>query len=119
MKRFAAWAAASMMAIAAGLPGAGVAAEKNAAGALGALSGMTVPNAELGKQQARGVDLKLNGLAVTGGATNGNAVIGNSLTGFTRNDNSINNNTGITTVFQNTGNNALFQSSIAINITLH
>jgi hypothetical protein len=49
----------------------------------------------------------------------GNSVSGISATGMITTTNSVNNNMGITTVFQNSGNNSLFQQSMAINITLH
>ena len=39
--------------------------------------------------------------------------------GTITNNNSINGNTGITTVFQNTGNNSLFQSQTIINIAIN
>jgi hypothetical protein len=42
-----------------------------------------------------------------------------SQTGNIQNNQAINNNTGITTIFQNTGNNSLFQSSTTVNITVH
>ena len=57
--------------------------------------------------------------ALSNGALKGNAVIGTSDTGMITTTNSINNNTGITTVFQNSGNNSLFQQSTSINITVH
>ena len=46
-------------------------------------------------------------------------MIGSSTTGLISNTNSVNNNMGITTVFQNSGNNSLFQQSTAITITIH
>jgi hypothetical protein len=42
-----------------------------------------------------------------------------SATGTITTTGSVNNNMGITTVFQNSGNNSLFQQSTAINITVH
>ncbi|WP_297368649.1 hypothetical protein [Acidocella sp.] len=42
----------------------------------------------------------------------------NSVTGGISNNQSVNNNTGLTTVLQNTGNNALLQSSMTINIAV-
>jgi hypothetical protein len=56
--------------------------------------------------------------SLSNGAVRGNAVIGTSDTGTIATTNSINNNTGITTVFQNSGNNSLFQQTTSINITL-
>jgi len=92
---------------------------------LGTLSGTALPAAELGRQQARGIDninvdtnYTFDG-ALSNGALRGNAVIGPSDTGSITTTGSINNNTGITTVFQNSGNNSLFQQTTSINITVH
>jgi hypothetical protein len=91
-----------------------------ASGILGALAGTAVPAAELSRQHARGIDTNytFDG-ALSNGALRGNAVIGPSDTGSISTTGSINNNTGITTVFQNSGNNSLFQQTTAINITVH
>ena len=84
-----------------------------------------MPTADLGRQQARGskiinVDTSFNfDGALSNGALHGNSVIGNSATGTITTTDSVNNNTGITTVFQNSGNNSLFQATTSINITLH
>lgn len=84
--------------------------------ALAALAGAAVPNAELGRSRARGI-------LVNGAASNGTVsdvqVGAGSITGLITNTNSVNNNTGLTTVFQNTGNNSLFQSSTSIYISIH
>lgn len=48
----------------------------------------------------------------------GNSANG-SETGTITNHNSMNGNTGFTTVIQNTGNNSLFQTSTVVNITLN
>jgi hypothetical protein len=90
---------------------------------LGALAGAALPTAELGRQQARGanninLDTNYDG-ALSDGAVRGNAVIGPSDTGGITTTGSINNDTGITTVFQNSGNNSLFQQTTSINITMH
>ena len=53
------------------------------------------------------------------GDVRGNAVGANSATGTITTTGSINNNTGFTTVFQNSGNNSLFQQSTSIYITVH
>ena len=95
----------------------------NAPGILGALAGAAVPAAELGQQRARGVanvdtNYTFDG-ALSNGALRGNAVVGPSNTGSITTTGSINNNTGITTVFQNSGNNSLFQQTTSINITVH
>jgi hypothetical protein len=90
---------------------------------LGALAGAALPAAELGRQQARGADnINLNYTsdgALSDGAVRGNAIIGPSATGGISTTGSINNDTGITTVFQNSGNNSLFQQTTSINITMH
>lgn len=50
------------------------------------------------------------------GAVSGNSASG--ATGSIANNNSVTGNSGFTTVIQNTGNNALFQTSTIVNITL-
>jgi hypothetical protein len=92
---------------------------------LGALTGAPLPAAELSRQHARGVDninvdtnYTFDG-ALSNSTVRGNAVIGPSNTGGITTTGSINNNTGITTVFQNSGNNSLFQQTTSINITMH
>lgn len=101
----------------AGLPGR--AAEHgppaSAGGVLTALAGTIVQDAELGQGRARGI--LLNGAAATG-LVGGNSVGASLITGLIVNTNSVNNNSGLTTVFQNTGNNSLFQSSTSIYITV-
>jgi len=92
---------------------------------LGALAGSAVPTAELNQQHARGVknvnvDTSFNfDGALSSGALRGNSVTGTSDTGTITTTGSINNNTGFTTVFQNSGNNSLFQQTTSINITVH
>jgi hypothetical protein len=129
MKTFAIWAVAAMLAAAVDVPSPSIAGESGttpkATGALGALAGATVPAAELRQQHARGtnnINVDTNYTfdgALSNGALRGNAVIGPSDTGSITTTGSINNNTGITTVFQNSGNNSLFQQTTAINITVH
>lgn len=80
------------------------------------LVGSAVSPSELGKEQARGISVTN---ALTSGSVIGNSVGPQSVTGVITNSNSINNNVGITTVFQNTGNNSLFQSSTSIFISVH
>jgi hypothetical protein len=129
MKTFAIWAVAAVLAGAFGVQGPCLAGElgmtPNASGILGALAGAAVPVAELSRQHARGINnvnvdtnYTFDG-ALSNGALRGNAVIGPSNTGSITTTGSINNNTGITTVFQNSGNNSLFQQTTAINITVH
>jgi hypothetical protein len=109
--------------------GSCLAGENNAnsgtANILGALAGSAVPTAELCQQHARGttninVDTTVNSDGSFNlGNVHGNAVSGNSATGTITTTGSINNNTGFTTVFQNSGNNSLFQQSTSIYITVH
>jgi hypothetical protein len=120
------WAVAAVLVGAFGVPGPCVASESGmtprASGILGALAGAAVPAAELSRQQARGINVDTNYTfdgALSNGALSGNAVIGLSDTGSITTTGSINNNTGITTVFQNSGNNSLFQQTTSINITMH
>jgi len=129
MKTFAIRAVAALVAAAVGVQGACLAGEAGTAlkatGVPGALAGAAVPTAELSRQHARGTDninvdtnYTFDG-ALSNGALRGNAVIGPSDTGSITTTGSINNNTGITTVFQNSGNNSLFQQTTSINITVH
>jgi hypothetical protein len=129
MKTFAIRAVAALVAAAIGVQGSCLAGEPGmtakASGILGALAGTAVPAAELSRQHARGINnvnvdtnYTFDG-ALSNGALRGNAVIGPSDTGSITTTGSINNNTGITTVFQNSGNNSLFQQTTAINITVH
>ena len=137
MKTSAILAIATLLAAAAGMNGSCLAGEKTGAGARGILSGLAgsaVPTAELNSQHARGAsnikidttNIKIDAAKASGGDgssfdngfLHGNAVTGTSTTGMITTTNSVNNNMGITTVFQNSGNNSLFQQSTAINITL-
>lgn len=122
-KSLAIWAVAAMLAGAFGAQRPCAAGESDmtpkASGVLGALTGTAVPAVELGRQQARGLtNFTVDG-ALSNGAVSGNAVVGLSDTGTITTTGSINNNSGITTVFQNSGNNSLFQQTTTINITLH
>jgi hypothetical protein len=129
MKTSATWAAAALLAATIGIHGSCLAADTGVAAGpgrvLGALAGTAVPTAELNRQHARGntninVDTTVNSDGSFNlGALRGNAVVGTSATGTITTSNSINNNTGITTVFQNSGNNSLFQQSTSIFITVH
>jgi hypothetical protein len=124
IKTFAIWAVAAVLAGAFGVQGPCRAGElamtPKASAILGALAGTALPAVELSRQQARGIatNYTFDG-ALSNGALSGNAVIGPSDTGGITTTGSINNNTGITTVFQNSGNNSLFQQTTAINITVH
>lgn len=80
-----------------------------------ALAGSEVPAAQLGALRASGVPVVSS---VSGGLVTDNTVGANSPTGSINDSQSINGNTGITNVFQNTGNNSLFQSSTTISITV-
>lgn len=76
------------------------------------LAGTAVSDRDLGREAARGLATDLYG-SVQG---NTNLAGGG---GQILNTNSINNNSGITTIFQNTGNNSLFQSQTVINVSIH
>ena len=108
--------AAAYLIVALGLSGSCLAAESGGSaagpgGVLSALAGAAVPISQLAHEHARGV---LIGSALSDGTVTGNSVGRGSVTGTITN-----NNVGITTVFQNTGNNSLFQSSTSILITIH
>jgi hypothetical protein len=124
MKTFAIRAVAALVAAAIGVQGSCLAGEPGmtakASGILGALAGTALPAVELSRQHARGINTNFTfDGALSNGALSGNAVVGPSNTGSITTTGSINNNTGITTVFQNSGNNSLFQQTTAINITVH
>lgn len=63
---------------------------------------------------AKGLPDDLNSAQVSA-----NSVGSNTVTGIISNTGSLNNNSGLTTVLQNTGNNSLFQTSTVMNITIH
>jgi hypothetical protein len=122
MKTSATWAVAAVLAAAVAAHGSCLAAEGIAAGAagsiLGALAGSAVPAAELNQQHARGIknvnvdtNFAVESGSLNSGALRGNSVTGTSDTGTITTTGSINNNTGFTTVFENSGNNSLFQQS--------
>ena len=129
MKTSAIWAAGALFAAVAGINGPCLAGEKGAGGPrniIDELAGSTVPASDLSSQHARGsTNININtttagdGASFSDGSVRGNAVIGSSATGFINTENSVNGNMGITTVFQNSGNNSLFQQSTAITITIH
>ena len=127
MKTSAIWAATALFAAAAGSHGSCLAGEKAAGGPQNIiieLAGSRVPAAELSSQHARGstnikIDAAGDGGSFSDGAVRGNLVMGTSATGTITTTDSVNNNVGITTVFQNSGNNSLFQQSTAITISIH
>jgi hypothetical protein len=130
MKTSAALTIAALLAAAICAQGSCLASENNATGGtgkiLGALAGSAVSTAELNQQHARGIkninvntNYTVESGSLNSGALRGNAVIGTSDTGTITTTGSINNNTGFTTVFQNSGNNSLFQQSTSIYITVH
>ena len=130
MKTSATWAVAAVLAAAVAAHGSCLAGEGIAAGSaggiLGALAGSAVPAAELNQQHARGIrnvnvdtNFAVESGSLNSGALRGNSVTGTSDTGTITTTGSINNNTGFTTVFQNSGNNSLFQQSTSIYITVH
>lgn len=130
MKTSATLTAAALLATTVCMHGSCVAGDNNVKGGtgdiLGALAGSAVPAAELNQQHARGVKITnidtsytVDSGSLNAGALRGNAVIGTSDTGTITTTGSINNNNGFTTVFQNSGNNSLFQQSTSIYITVH
>jgi hypothetical protein len=129
MNTSATWVAVTLLVAAFGSYGSCFAGENGApmgsGGIIGVLAGTAVPTAQLGREHARGnrtisIDTTFNfDGSLSEGSLRGNSVIGNSATGTITTSNSINNNTGITTVFQNSGNNSLFQQSTSIFITVH
>jgi hypothetical protein len=125
MKRCAAWKLMVVLAVAAGAPGSSLAAERGLpaappAAVLRALAGTAVSSIELGKQHGRGITIDSgSGSAITAGTTNANAVINSPIGGIINLDHSIDNNTGITSVLQNFGNNSVMQVSTTINISVH
>ena len=126
MRTRAIWALVTLFAAVFGVQGSCHAGEPGTTpkttGVLGPLAGAAVAAAELSRQHGRGINVDTNYTfdgALNSGAVRGNALIGPSDTGGITTTGSINNNTGITTVFQNSGNNSLFQQTTSINITVH
>ena len=130
MKTSATWAVAAMLGAVVAVHGSCFAGENSsvaASGVLGALAGSAVPATELNQQHARGIKITNvdsnytvdSGAALSNGALRGNSVVGTSDTGTITTTGSINGNNGFTTVFQNSGNNSLFQQTTAIYITVH
>ena len=78
------------------------------------LSDNAVTADDLGRNAAKGLPDNLNSAI-----SQANTVAGNSVTGTIINAGSINNNVGLTTILQNTGNNSLFQTSTVVNVTMH
>jgi len=74
------------------------------------LAGTAVSNRDLRSEAGRG--LTMSGTVENNWNTGGGG-------GTITNTQSINGNTGITTVFQDTGNNSLFQSQTVINVAIH
>jgi hypothetical protein len=139
MKTSALWAISGMFAAAAGVHGTCFAAEKGgppAANLLGALAESAIPTAELGKQSARGTQ-NINVKTITANTTNfvasGSGGAGSAFDVGNLNNNSVSGisntgmigtttltgNLGFATVFENTGNNSMFQQSIAITVNVH
>jgi hypothetical protein len=129
MKTSAGLSLAALLAATVWMHGSCLAGENKVNGGTGnildTLAGSAVPTAELNQQHARGIknvdvntSFNFDG-ALSNGALHGNAVTGTSDTGTITTTGSINNNTGFTTVFQNSGNNSLFQQTTSINITVH
>lgn len=89
--------------------------DANASSAMiASLGNSAVPNIQLAKMRGgSGTVASVNLGSDTGNSAN------NSITGSILDTQSVNGNTGLTTVIQNTGNNALLQSSMTVNITVH
>jgi hypothetical protein len=79
------------------------------------LAGTGVSDRDLGNQSARGVVLG----PLTGSVTDNTSTSYGGTGGLISNTGSFNYDTGITTVFQNTGNNSLFQNQTIVNVTIH
>lgn len=83
---------------------------------LSQLAGAAIPPAQLGRLRAEGsASISVNEAKLTDNSVGPNSVTGSNTIAA----NSVSNNNGITTVFQNTGNNSLFQNSTAIYISIH
>jgi hypothetical protein len=125
MARTVVWTIASLLAATFAASGPSLAAERgmpagSPAAVLGALAGTAVSAIELGRQHGRGITIDSgSGGAITAGTTNANAVINSPIAGVINLDHSIDNNTGITSVLQNFGNNSVMQVSTTINISVH
>jgi len=83
---------------------------------LSSLAGDAVPAAQLGTLRARGTVIVSS---VNNGTVSNNSINGNTVTGNISDYASVNNNAGLTTVFQNTGNNTLLQNSTSVYISMH
>jgi hypothetical protein len=131
MKTFATWAVVAVLAGALGVEHPCLAGElsmtPNASGIRGALTGAALPAEELSRQHARGImaagaDCSPISCLQTQTILK-NPVINTTTTTTTLTNTAaigpISNNTGITTVFQNSGNNSLFQQTTSINVTMH
>lgn len=113
MRRFPALLAPVVIAL---LPSVATAFGPDAASAsLAGLLGQPVGAEELAGQRARGTPEELP--VMNRADAGGNTATGNT-TGNASMTESVRNNSGFTTVFQNTGNNVLFQSSTIVNITV-
>jgi hypothetical protein len=82
--------------------------------ALGSLAGTAVSASQLAASRARG-DVIVS--SVNNGTVSNNTIDGNTTTGAIMNSMSGNDNSGITSIFQNTGNDSLIQNSTAIYIS--
>jgi hypothetical protein len=79
------------------------------------LLGRPLKSAQLDDTRARG-EIVIS--TASNGSVSGNQVSANSVTGTISDTHSITNNSGVTTVMQNTGNNALLQSSTSIYVSV-
>lgn len=81
-----------------------------------ALAGTAVSAGALARSRGGALSLQM---ATTNGSLTNTTVSGTSVTGRVNAANSVNNNAGLTTVFMNSGNNALLQNTMTINVTIH
>lgn len=77
--------------------------------------GTPMPTAQLRAARARG---EIIVSAANAGTVSNNSVGAGSLTGSITDNQSVQNNSGFTTVMQNTGNNALLQNSTSVYVSL-
>ncbi len=76
--------------------------------------GAAIPTSNLAQYSAQGESIAVTSGSVTNNSVGSNTVTGNNAIG----PGAVSNNTGFTTVFQNSGNNSLFQSSTSIYISV-
>jgi hypothetical protein len=77
--------------------------------------GPALSTPQLAQYSAQGASIALSTGTVSDNSVGSNSVTGSNVI----ESNAVTNNTGITTVFQNSGNNSLFQNSTSIYISVH